>query len=96
MKQLDIDFHERGGRRKGAGRPRMLGRRNAEHRRRERHSRHHPVHVTMRVRAGLPSLREEVIAREVMKRIGEANASKKLHGAFRIAAQRLGFSGSQA
>jgi REP element-mobilizing transposase RayT len=38
----------------------------------------------MRVREGLPPLREQVIAREVMKRIGEANASKKLKDAFRV------------
>lgn len=84
MEQLDIDFLGRGGRRDGAGRPRSVGRRNAEHRRRERHSRHHPVHVTMRAREGLPPLREEVIAREMTKRIGEANRSKKLRHAFRI------------
>ena len=38
----------------------------------------------MRAREGLPPLREEVIAREVIRRIREANASKKLNGAFRI------------
>jgi REP element-mobilizing transposase RayT len=84
MEQLDIEFSTWGGRRDGAGRPRMVGRRNVEHRSRERHSRHHPVHVTMRARAGLPPLREQVIAREIMKRTGEANASKKLKDVFRI------------
>ena len=38
----------------------------------------------MRVREGLPPLREQVITSEVMKRIGEANASKKLKDVFRI------------
>jgi putative transposase len=84
MEQLDIEFSEWGGRRDGAGRPRGRGRRNAEHRGRERHSRYRPVHVTMRAREGLPPLREPVIAREVMKRIREANASKKLEGVFRV------------
>jgi len=37
----------------------------------------------MRAREGLPFLREEVIAREIMKRIGEANRSK-MKDAFRI------------
>ena len=38
----------------------------------------------MRAREGLPPMREQVIAREVMKRIREANASKKLNRAFRV------------
>src|SRR5580765_1493210 len=84
LEQLDIEFSTRGGKRDGAGRPRAQGRRNAEHHPRERHSRHHPVHVTMRAREGLPPLREQVITTEVMKRIREANASKKLKDAFRI------------
>jgi REP element-mobilizing transposase RayT len=84
LEQLDIEFTEHGGKREGAGRPRRGGRRNAEHRRRERHSRHHPVHVTLRARSGLPPLREQVLADEVMKCIAEANASKKLKGTFRV------------
>jgi putative transposase len=47
-----------GGARKGAGRPRIEGRRRpVEHRARPRHATGHPVHVTMRARSGLLSLR---------------------------------------
>lgn len=38
----------------------------------------------MRAREGLPPLREEVIVREMTKRIAEANRSRKLRDAFRI------------
>jgi REP element-mobilizing transposase RayT len=38
----------------------------------------------MRAREGLPPLREQVITREVMMRIREANASKKLRDEFRV------------
>jgi len=38
----------------------------------------------MRAREGLPSLREPVITREVMRRIRAANASRRLRGVFRV------------
>jgi REP element-mobilizing transposase RayT len=83
VQQLDIEFSEHGGARDDAGRPRGA-RPKARHRARERHRRAHPAHVTMRARPGLPSLREPVLAREVMHRIHAANASKKLRGVFRV------------
>ena len=47
-----------GGRREGAGRPPIPGRRRpVPHRARAAHSASHPVHLTLRARAGLPSLR---------------------------------------
>jgi REP element-mobilizing transposase RayT len=47
-----------GGRRKGAGRRPVPGRRRpVVHRARAEHKRAHPVHLTLRARAGLPSLR---------------------------------------
>ena len=53
---------QRGGRRPGAGRKAIKGRRsNVPHRRRERHASSRPVHVTLRARSGLPSLRSERI-----------------------------------
>jgi REP element-mobilizing transposase RayT len=83
VKQLDIEFFEHGGARDNAGRPR--GRRpRVRHRSRQRHRRAHPVHVTMRAREFLPSLREPVIAREVARRIKDANASRALRGVFRV------------
>jgi putative transposase len=52
----------RGGRRPGAGRKVVKGRRsNVPHRVRERHASSRPVHVTLRARSGLPSLRSERI-----------------------------------
>jgi putative transposase len=81
MQQLDIEFATWGGRRDRAGRP---GRSNVVHRRRERHRAAHPVHVTLRMRAGLPPMREQVLFREIRRRIGEANRSPKLRGVFRI------------
>jgi len=52
----------RGGRRPGAGRPPIKGRRpNVPHRVRQRHASSRPVHVTLRARSGLPSLRSERI-----------------------------------
>ncbi|HEX4517859.1 MAG TPA: transposase [Polyangiaceae bacterium] len=83
MKQIDIEFSEHGGARDNAGRPRGV-RPKARHRTRERHRRAHPVHVTMRARDGLPSLREPVLMREVMRRIRVANASGRLRHVFRV------------
>jgi putative transposase len=84
MEQLEIEFSTWGGRRDGAGRPRGLGRGRVLHRARERHRNAHPVHVTMRVRDGLPPLREQVLFDEVRRRLGEANRSSRLRDVFRI------------
>jgi REP element-mobilizing transposase RayT len=84
VQQLDIDFHEWGGRRDGAGRPRSPGRGRVSHRPRERHRAAHPVHVTMRVRGGLPSMREPVLFSELRHRIGDANRSLRLRNVFRV------------
>jgi putative transposase len=46
-----------GGRREGAGRPRLARRRAVAHRARPEHKARFPVHVTLRARRGLPSLR---------------------------------------
>jgi putative transposase len=57
--QTTLQFPSRwGGARRGAGRKPNCGRsRSVPHRARPAHSRHTPVHVTLRARAGLPSLR---------------------------------------
>ena len=49
-----------GGKRKGAGRP-AGARRRVPHRRRPPHARGKPVHLTLRARRGLPSLRCELV-----------------------------------
>lgn len=59
-KQLALDLRTWGGRRKGAGRPRLRERRGVPHRRRPKLSRHHPVHVTLRLRRDLPNMRTKV------------------------------------
>ena len=70
-----------GGARRGAGAPKKrlaAGAGRVGHLSRPRHSRHHPVHVTLRVTAGLPSLRHRRLRRTVF-------------GAFGAGAERFGF-----
>ncbi|MBX3191647.1 MAG: hypothetical protein KF819_31935 [Labilithrix sp.] len=50
-----------GGRRRGAGRKRVSARPSVPHRARARHDWRHPVHVTLRARRELPSLRSQRI-----------------------------------
>ena len=54
----------RGGVRKGAGRKKAL-RPSTPHRARKALSRHVPAHITIRAARGLPSLREQVMARSI-------------------------------
>jgi REP element-mobilizing transposase RayT len=56
-RQLALEFRTWGGRRTGAGRPPNGAKPGVSHLRRPALSRHHPVHVTLRIVAGLPSLR---------------------------------------
>ncbi len=74
MQQLEFEFSTWGGARAGAGRKRRPGAApSVAHRRRERHAKAHPVHVTLRARRGLPPFRERVIAARIRERIGLAN-----------------------
>ncbi len=57
-KQSMFEFKARGGARKGAGRKLARARRSVPHRRRDTISSRHPVHVTLRLEAGLESLRK--------------------------------------
>lgn len=64
-----------GGRRAGAGRKKLTGpRRPVPHRARPRHRASEPVHVTLRARTGVPSLRTRALYPAVRNAI--ANASK--------------------
>jgi putative transposase len=56
-RQLGFHFRTRGGARRGAGRPLNGEKPGVSHLRRPTHSRHHPLHVTLRLRPGVPSLR---------------------------------------
>ena len=67
-----------GGKRKGAGRKPKHDRAGVSHRRREDVTRHLPVHVTMKLRKGLPSLRRR-------------RESKALFGVFAKVREGAGF-----
>src|SRR5882672_3801717 len=57
--QRELAFRSRGGARRGAGRKPKGPRAGVSHRTRPVRAARHPVHVTARIRAGLPSLRRE-------------------------------------
>jgi putative transposase len=65
--QLDLPFRKRGGPRTGAGRPPNAEKAGVSHLRRPSLSRHHPLHVTLRVRSGVASLREQALFAVVRK-----------------------------
>jgi putative transposase len=58
----------------------MRGRPEPAHARRPEHDRRHPVHVTLRARAGVPALRSALISRELQR----ALASSSGHPWFRL------------
>ena len=65
LRQRELSFPDGwGGKRKGAGRPSR--RSTASHHPRPTHHRWQPVHVTMRVRRSLPSLRRQAIVAEII------------------------------
>src|SRR5438270_11481364 len=66
---FDLRYKGRGGPRKGAGRPRNRPG-TVPHLRRPSLSRHHPVHVTLRLVEGLASLRSRECYRAVLPAIG--------------------------
>jgi len=77
-RQHELEFRSRGGPRRGAGRKPNGPRPGVPHERREELSARNPVHVTVRLRAGLPNLRRDA-ARAAIER------------AFRAGAERFGF-----
>jgi putative transposase len=56
-KQLELAFRQHGGARKGSGRKPMRSVAGVSHRPRARMAPRHPAHVTMKLRSGLPRLR---------------------------------------
>jgi putative transposase len=62
-----------GGRRDGAGRPRASGRRNTPHRARAVHKAAHPIHVTLRARHAVGSLRRPRVFSCVKQAIAAAH-----------------------
>ncbi len=73
----------RGGARPGAGRKPGPVRR-VPHRARPVHRTYHPVHVTLRARAGLPSFREQVLARALTAAIAAVKRSPSTGASFRV------------
>ena len=78
FRQAELPFVGRGGARPGAGRKPKGERAGVTHHGRVAFSRAHPVHVTARLRAGLPSLRRK-------------NAHRAILRAFEAGAERNGF-----
>ena len=67
-KQLSFpEPKQHGGRRQGAGRKPSGPRAGLPHRARPKHSASHPVHVTMRARDGLPSLRSDALLQKALR-----------------------------
>jgi putative transposase len=84
-KQLALEFRTWGGKRAKAGRKRTSGGRPCvPHRMRGVHRAAHPVHVTLRARAGLPPFRELGIFAEMRAAIRKANHSPAVGEAFRV------------
>ena len=72
-RQLELRPRTWGGRRAGAGR-RPSGRKvGVPHRPRPPHERWHPVHVTLRARHGLPSLRSDALFATVRRGLSQAS-----------------------
>jgi REP element-mobilizing transposase RayT len=82
-RQLDLVVRTWGGRRRGAGRKPAPGRRRTPHRRRPTHDPRCPVHVTLRARNGLPTLRGDGVF---------AAISRAFHAASRNSFRLLAFS----
>jgi putative transposase len=81
-KQLGLELAEPervrtwGGKREGAGRKATRPGTWAEHGRRPWHDRAHPVHVTLRVRRGVPNLRGYRVVRSLIKGLRRASTSE--------------------
>jgi REP element-mobilizing transposase RayT len=86
MRQTEMQFRTWGGKRDGAGRkPRFPNARpHVPHRARGAHKSAHPVHVTLRARAGLPPFRERGIFVELREAIRRASRSPAVGDAFRV------------
>jgi hypothetical protein len=66
-KQLELDLQTHGGRRRGAGRKCTSARGTVPHVRRQTFKRRHPIEITIRLRDGLPCLRERATWAGIVK-----------------------------
>jgi REP element-mobilizing transposase RayT len=77
VRQLELDFRQHGGKRKGAGRKPKNAEAGMPHRQRARKKRHQPLLITVRLADGLPSLRRGGALKIV---IAALSASSDRHG----------------
>jgi REP element-mobilizing transposase RayT len=82
--QLELRARTWGGKRAGAGRTKTGRRVGVPHRARPQHAHRFPVHVTMRVVEGLPTLREHGLFGVICSAIAAANTEAKLRNSFRV------------
>ncbi|MBL8900864.1 MAG: hypothetical protein JNM84_24745, partial [Planctomycetes bacterium] len=75
--QLEFDFRQHGGKRKGAGRKPKNATPGMPHRQRAKKKRNEPLHVTVRLADGLPSLRRGGALKLVLAAL---SASSNRHG----------------
>ena len=76
--QETFGFMRHGGARRGAGPKRKAAREQVSHRTRERVTRHEPMHVTVRLVDGTPSLRTKPARSVIEEAIGRANARGRI------------------
>ena len=69
IRQHELTFRTWGGSRAGAGRRRSSARARVPHIERPRHNARIPLHVTLRLREGLPSLRRSLVRSHVLRAI---------------------------
>src|SRR5262245_20693110 len=80
VRQLELTFTNGwGGKRKGAGRKRDTTKQCAEHGVRPDLSRHHPVHVCIRLCDGLPNLRDTATRRVIEKHMARGADRFEFH-----------------
>ncbi len=75
-RQREFVFRTWGGKRLGAGRKPAHGRAGVPHVVRANHRAAHPVHITLRARAGLPPFRERAVFAEMRRSIASASQSR--------------------
>src|SRR5436190_22488396 len=84
--QMRFAFRTWGGRRPGSGRKPTHAKAGVAHRARPEHDWREPVHVTMRARRNVPSLRSQVAFLSARKALSEASGDdfRILHFSFQV------------
>jgi REP element-mobilizing transposase RayT len=71
LHQHELEFRTWGGAREGAGRKRSGSRSRVSHAARPEHDARAPVHVTLRLREGVPSLRRSIVRKQLLRAIAD-------------------------